>query len=132
MMVAPWCASFEDLSGNEMSGYPRLLSATITEQSFSDFSHYTDFGKEPQNSMYHEALLCHVGGPSPVQVLSYYQGDLQLIRLYNLISFCHKFRHIPCAIDVPSSQPIALLLRQEDKILGRKLGSFNKDFETLA
>ena len=82
--------------------------------------------------MNHKALVCHVGRPSPVQTLSYYQGDLQLIPLDNLISFCYKFRHIPCAVDIPSSQPITLLLRQEDKGVGRKLGSFSKDFETLA
>ena len=82
--------------------------------------------------MNHMGLLCHVGGPSPVQTLSYYQGDLQLISLDNLISSCYQFRHIPCAIDIPSSQPITLLFRQEDNGVGRKLGSFSKDFETLA
>ena len=82
--------------------------------------------------MNHKALLCQIGGPSLVQTLSYYQGDLQLIRLDNIVSLCHKFRHIPCAVDIPSSQPIALLFRQEDKGVSRKLGSFSKDFETLA
>lgn len=63
---------------------------------------------------------------------SYYQSDLQLVLFDNLILLCHKFGHIPGAVDVPPSEPVALLLRQVDDSIGRKLGGLGKNFGASA
>lgn len=63
---------------------------------------------------------------------SYDQSDLQLVLFDNFVLLCHKFRHVPSAIDVPPREPVALLLRQVDDSIGRKLCGLGKNFGASA
>ena len=60
------------------------------------------------------------------------QSDLELVLFDNLILLRHEFRHIPSAVDVPPGQPVALLLRQVDDSIGRKLSGLGKYFGASA
>lgn len=71
------------------------------------------------------------GKPSRVNFptsFSLNQPHFQFITLDNLISFCQELGHIPCAAQIPPSQPVPLLLRQEYHRIRPKLGGITKDY----
>ena len=85
-----------------------------------------------QSLMHSSSRLADIRSSTCLGSSSYYQSDLQLVLFDNLILLCNKFGHIPSAVDVPPSEPVALLLRQVDDSIGRKLGGLGKNFGASA